>query len=316
MTSRPLVDPELYPLIDTVPDFALTRDNLPAIRALSDGRLDHLPEVPLAYRRAEAPGAAGAPAVPLLVFAPEGERRRPAMLYIHGGGMVMGTAHGFRRGPALTALALDMLVVSVDYRLAPETPFPGPQEDCYAALCWLADQAEALGIDPARILIAGESAGGGLAAAVAQMARDRGGPALAGQLLTYPMLDHRTGGPDCVWRNPVCGEFMWTAARNLFGWDALRGDYAVDDARRGWFSPALADTLAGLPPTVLLTGSLDLFFDENVDYARRLVAAGVPVELNSYAGAVHGFQMMAGSRVAKAYARDYLDAARRLAGMV
>jgi acetyl esterase len=315
MTTRHLVDPELLPLIDMAPARAFTRENLAEARVQADQRLEFLPEPPIAYTRHMAPGVDGAPDVPVLLFTPAQERLRPAILYIHGGGMVVGSAHGFRHGPSRTAATLDIVIASVDYRLAPETPFPGPHEDCYAALVWLHANAAALGVDPARIIIAGESAGGGLAASVALMARDRGGPALAGQLLTYPMLDHRTGGPDCAWRNPVCGEFMWTAELNRFGWAALQGDYALDDARLGWFSPARAASLAGLPPTVILTGALDLFHDENLDYARRLSADGVPIELHSYAGAVHAFQILQSARVARDYNRDYLSAASRLLGL-
>ena len=113
------------------------------------------------------------------------------------------------------------------------------------------------------------------------MARDLGGPALAAQFLTYPMLDHRTGSDACPYGNPATGEFVWTRAHNSFGWEAVRGDYAANDDRKGWFSPSLADDVAGLPPTWIGTGSLDLFLDEDLDYALRLVKAGVPLELHS-----------------------------------
>ena len=250
--------------------------------------------------------------VRVLIFTPPGERRRPAILHIHGGGMVIGSAHGFRRGAAAIAMAADAVVVSVDYRLAPETPFPGPQEDCYAALLWLFANADVLGVDPARIAIAGESAGAGLAAAVALMARDCGAPTPSAQILTYPMLDHRTGGPDCLWNNPMTGEFVWTRAHNRFGWDALQGDYALDDERIGWFSPARATDLSGLPPTWIGVGSLDLFLDENFDYARRLIASGVPTEFHCYAGAPHGFNILAATQVSQALNRDLIAATRRL----
>jgi acetyl esterase/lipase len=134
-------------------------------------------------------------------------------------------------------------VVSVDYRFAPETPIPGPQEANYAALLWLAGHAHELGVDPARIVIMGESAGGGLAASLAQMARDGGGPKPAGQVLIYPMLDWRTGGADCPYRNRHTGEWLWTREKNRFGWECLRGEYAPTDERKGWFSPALAEDL-------------------------------------------------------------------------
>jgi triacylglycerol lipase len=224
---------------------------------------------------------------------------------------VIGTAAMSMMSMPQIALALDVVVVSVDYRLAPETPFPGPQEDCYAGLDWLVAHCAELGVDPKRILVMGESAGGGLAAALAHMVRDRGEHSLIGQILTYPMLDHRTGGADCPWRNPMTGEFIWTAGKNQFGWESLRGDYAVDDARAGWFSPSRASNLAGLPPAYISVGALDLFLDEDLDYARRLTAAGVPVEAHVYPGAIHAFDMMAEATVAKQAQSDLMAALRR-----
>jgi hypothetical protein len=176
--------------------------------------------------------------------------------------------------------------------------------------------ADALGVDPARIAVAGESAGAGMAAAVALMIRDRGASALCAQILTYPMLDHRTGGPDCPWCNPVTGEFVWTRAHNRFGWDALRGNYALDDERIGWFSPSRAADLSGLPPTWIGVGGLDLFLDENFDYARRLIASGVSTEFHCYAGAPHGFNILAATQVSQALNRDLIAATRRLVGKV
>jgi acetyl esterase len=312
MSSRHLVDPELLPIVEIAPTRAITHANLAEARAQSELRFELFPEPELTYQRHLAPGLNGAPDVPVLLFTPPSKKVRGAMLYVHGGGMILGSAHSFRRGPAAAAVELDIVVASVDYRLAPEAPFPSPQEDCYAALCWLATHAAELNIDPERIIVAGESAGGGLAASTALMARDMGGPALAGQLLTYPMLDYRTGGPDCAWRNPAVGEFVWNSELNRFGWACLRGNYALDDDRVGWFSPSHSASLTGLPSTVLLTGALDLFVDENLDYARRLSAAGVEMELHCYPGAIHGFQVMRGARISRQYAADYSTAVTRL----
>ena len=311
MSTRHLVDPELLPLIDMMGGRDFSAASLPQIRAEYGERFAFLGEPALAGVVHRADGPVGP--VELYWYDPApGARDRPALLHIHGGGMVIGSAREMRHGPAAMAAALGIPVASVEYRLAPEHPFPAPQEDCLAGLAWLAANATELGIDPARIGIMGESAGCGLAAAVALMARDRGGPALAGQFLTYPMLDHRTGGPDCRWRNPVVGEFIWTRESNRFGWDALRGAYAAEDARRGWFSPALAEDLSGLPPCWIGTGSLDLFLDEDLDYARRLIAAGVPVELHVYPGAIHAFNAMPEAGLTKAYSRDLLGAIARL----
>ncbi len=313
MSSRHLIDPETLPLLELMVLGEFTAETLPQIRVMAESRFA-FPEEPVIkpdVRLIEGPGG------PLEIYwfdpAP-GSSGRGALLHVHGGGMIIGSAKSMQHGPAMMALATGMPVASVEYRLAPEHPFPAPQEDCLAGLAWLAGQANDLGVDPKRIGIIGESAGGGLAAAVALMARDLGGPALAAQFLTYPMLDHRTGGPECPWRNPMTGEFIWTRAANQFGWEALQGGYALDDDRIGWFSPARAKSLEGLPPSWIGTGTLDLFLDENLDYARRLTAGGVPVELHTYPGGIHAFNVVAESRLANAFSRDLLAAVGRLLG--
>ena len=310
MTTLPLVDPSLLPLLEFMPGNTFTGDNLAQIREVSEQRFAFLGEPALKPEVKVIPGPGG----PLEIYwydPQPGAQNRPALLHIHGGGMVIGSAKSMQHGPAGTAAALGIPVASVEYRLAPEHPFPAPQDDCLAGLSWLAANAGELGIDPARIGILGESAGGGLAAATALMARDLGGPALAAQFLVFPMLDHRTGSDACQWGNPTTGEFVWTRSSNRFGWEALRGGYAIDDARKGWFSPSLTEDLSGLPQTWIGTGSLDLFVDENLDYARRLIAARVPVELHSYPGAIHAFQAIADGHLAKAFTRDLLGAIAR-----
>src|SRR5258706_8198255 len=152
--------------------------------------------------------------------------------------MVMGSAD--QANAALWRLAneLGAVVVSVDYRLAPETPFPGRLEDCHAALCGLVSAAGPLGIDPGRMVVMGESAGGGLATSLALLARDRGGPPIAAQVLVCPMLDHRSGGPDDPYRNPATGHCVWTRENNQQGWRALQGDRPLEQAHTGYFSAA------------------------------------------------------------------------------
>jgi triacylglycerol lipase len=307
MSTLHLVDPELAPLLGLLPSITLSHSALATTRAESEARFAMRPP-PIEPVRCLAKGRDGAPDVPVLVFKPEGDRLRPAILHIHGGGMVLGSAHSLRSGPSAVAATHDIVVVSVDYRLAPETPFPGPQEDCYAGLEWLVAEAASLGVDPSRIAVMGESAGGGLAAALALMARDRGKHSLCAQILVYPMIDHRTGGPDDPYCNPSVGEFVWTRESNQFGWTCLKGDYRLDDDRIGWFSPSLARDVSNLPPAYITTGTLDLFFDEGLDYAGRLCRAGVPTELHSYAGAFHGFNAFSETGVAKAFAAS-LDAA-------
>ena len=188
MTTRHLIDPEILPLLDMAFGSELTVEALPLIREQSEGRFAFLGEPALKPEVKTVPGPEGMLEIYWYDPAP-GASGRAALLHIHGGGMVLGSARSMQHGPAGTAKALGIPVASVEYRLAPEHPFPAPQEDCLASLVWLADNAEALGVDPARIGIIGESAGGGLAAAVALMARDSGGPQLSAQFLTYPMLD-------------------------------------------------------------------------------------------------------------------------------
>lgn len=312
--TRHLIDPELLPALEMLPTFDFSAETLSTIRQGVGGLAAAPVELPITPVEKVIDGPDG----PIEVFwydPSPGDENRAALLHIHGGGMIIGSARQMPHGAASLAASLSTPVASVEYRLAPETPFPGPQEDCYAALAWLAGNGGELGIDPSRIGVTGESAGGGLAAAVAQMSRDRGGPKLAAQILVYPMLDHRVGGKADPWRNRHTGEFVWTRRSNQFGWEALRGDYRADDARKGWFSPSLADDLAGLPPTWIGVGNLDLFFDEDLDYARRLVNAGIPVELHAYPGAFHGFNMMPSARVSQDFDRDMLHGIARLLGL-
>jgi acetyl esterase/lipase len=232
-----------------------------------------------------------------------------AVLYLHGGGMIFGLEHiGAMYDVAVrdyvAASGVPMLVV--DYRVAPEYPHPTPVEDCYAALRWLADNAETLGVDPARIGVMGDSAGGGLAAGVSLLARDRGGPTIAQQLLIYPMLDDRTRTPD-----PQLVPFLtWTYDDNITGWAALLGDSAGTDVVSPYAAPAHATDLTGLPDTYIDIGDLDIFRDEDITYARRLSDAGVPTELHLHPGCPHAFEALA--RKADVSQRAIGDRLRRL----
>ncbi|MCE3283856.1 MAG: arylesterase [Steroidobacteraceae bacterium] len=192
---------------------------------------------------------------------------------------------------------------------APETPYPGALDDGYTALAWLHREARALGVDRDRIALSGDSAGGGLVAGLALLARDRGEHAIAFQHLVFPGLDDRT----CMRRDlsPFVGQFIWTQASNVYAWRALLGtEPGVPDVP-AYAAPARARDLAGLPPACVQVGALDLFVDEDFDYARRLVAAGVSCELHVYAGAPHGFPMSWRAAVSRACERDGLAALRR-----
>ena len=207
------------------------------------------------------------------------------------------------------AARLGCCIASVDYRLAPETRFPGAIEDCYAALSWLVFNARELGIDPARIGVMGESAGGGLAAALSLLVRDRGEHRLAFQHLIYPMIDDRTGVSATL--NPYAGEFVWTAQANRFGWTCLLGAEPGVDGISPYAAAARAENFADLPPAFIATGALDLFVDENLSYAQRLLRSGVPVEMHVYPGAFHGFQWAAGAEVTQIARRDSFGALAR-----
>ncbi|MBB3693563.1 alpha/beta hydrolase [Sphingomonas sp. BK580] len=249
-------------------------------------------------------------AIRLLVYAPEDAGRpRPAILFLHASGFIAGRPESSARSNHALAVDHGAVVVAVEYGLAPESCFPGPLEDCYAALRWLTENAGRLRVDPSRIVVMGESAGGGLAAALAQLVRDRGELRLAGQILVYPMLDPRTGTEEAPHANPIAGEFVWTSRHNRFGWDAMRGTAEIAPARLGHLAPALAADVAGLPPTFIAVGALDLFVDEDAEYALRLARAGVSVELHIYPAAIHGFDLT--EAVATPQYRQDLDRALR-----
>ena len=233
----------------------------------------------------------------------------PALLYLHSGGFVLGSAAMMDGYCAHLARELGVVVANVDYRLAPEAAFPGPIEDCLAALEWLHAEAEVLGIDAGRIGVMGDSGGGGLAAALCLLARDRGGLPVKAQLLLYPMLDCRTGAEPA--QNPSVGEFTWSREMNAIGWAAMRGDAPIDPTRIGHFSPSLATDLSRLPDTWIGVGSIDLFVDECLDYAMRLMRARVRVDLRTYGGGFHGFDRLPG-RLSSEFEQDLFVAIRRL----
>lgn len=298
-TSRHLVAEELRPALDLFPDLDFDQ-GLDQFRQPFDPAM--LPPLPpeltaVTCEERRLPGLAGGEDVRVLIYTPPAAspRPRPAVLHIHGGGYVLGSPEINDSGNRMTALTLGAVVVSVDYRLAPETRWPGALEDCYAALCWLADNAGELGIDASRIAVAGESAGGGHAVALALHARDRGGPAICFALLDAPMLDDRTGSASAPDAHPYCGAFVWTPAKNRFGWTALLGCEAGGPDVPAKAVPARTEDLRGLPPTCITVGALDLFLEENLEWTRRLARAGVPVELHVIPGAYHGFGMAATS---------------------
>ncbi|WP_330334287.1 alpha/beta hydrolase [Streptomyces sp. NBC_00536] len=238
------------------------------------------------------PGAEPGQDVTLVSARPAGSTGTlPLLYYMHGGGMLMGNAWSVL--PRLLrewALALELAVVSVEYRLAPGTRYPGPLEDCYAGLGWVAAHAAATGIDADRIVIGGKSAGGGLAAALALLTRDRGGPAPIGQLLMCPMLDDRN---DTHSSHQMAGLDTWDRTSNATAWQALLGDrYGAADVPP-YAAAARATDLSGLPPAYIDVGSAETLRDESVAYANALWQAGGQAELHVWPGAFHGFDTLA-----------------------
>jgi acetyl esterase/lipase len=316
---HPPFDPELVPALEQAYQQApvtLTWSNLEECRR---AELESTPSLAvLAQGGAElseilVPGPDGAPDVRLLIIRPPGRRDLlPGLFHIHGGGMVMGnnrtgleTMIGWVTNPGL-------VIVSAEYRLAPEHPFPADVEDCYAALAWTAEHAAELGIDAQRLVVGGASAGGGLAAACSLMARDRGGPALAGQMLIYPMLDDRTATGSA---RELDGEGIWDSGSNQTAWAMLLGDRRGQDGVSRYAAPARAPDLSGLPPAYLELGSVDTLRDEDLSYARRIWAAGGNAELHVWPGGFHAFDLVApGSALARTALEVRLAWLRRITG--
>lgn len=233
------------------------------------------------------PGPPGAPEVALTILRPAGgTRNAPGMFSIHGGGLILGDRFFGVPGLISDVLRFGAVGATVEYRLAPEHRAPAAAEDCYAGLCWFAQHADDLGVDADRIVVGGASAGGGLTAAVALMARDRGGPAIAGQLLEAPMIDDRN---DTVSAHQYDGLGAWDRNNNHVGWQAALGPVHGTDQVPAYAAPARTDDLANLPPAYIDVGAAEVFRDEATAYASRIWATGGQAELHIWAGGYHGF---------------------------
>ena|ERR1700719_2347432 len=285
------VDPELIPLLKTWTTLSFDKQVLAEERKHPASFPVLPPPAPQPYER-RIPGPAGAPDLRMVIVDPApGAKNRPAFLDIHGGGYIAGFAGWNPPFIQTAAMSCGCVVVSADYRLAPETPFPGSLEDNYATLRWLHHNADTLGIDRTRIAVGGESAGGGHAAALSIAARDRKEFPILFQLLIYPMVDDRSGSTRPV--PPHIGQFVWNTTSNRFGWSSLLGVPAGSAIVPTGAVPARTENLSGLPPAFISVGSLDLFVDEDIEYARRLNNAGVPTELHVTPGAFHGYDLLA-----------------------
>lgn len=295
MDAAKLLDPAYAHFLEkTSTEWTLA--NLPAIRTRLSA--DFKPSRPRRYEERWTTDPPGAPGVRLCIYRPEQkseEQAHPAIVYLHGGGFVLGCPEMADDYLANLANEMKAVIVAVDYRLAPEHPFPAPLEDSYTALGWLFRQSLFLGLDPSRVVIMGHSAGGGLAAALALLVRERAEYSVAGLVLIYPMLDHRTGSASAPTDNPTTGTLNWGREANRFCWQCLQGSYEPDDAKAFLFSAALAPDLQELPRSFICVGALDLFLEEDVDFALTLSRSGVPVELHVYPGVPHMFDQYPGS---------------------
>ncbi|MFL2991849.1 MAG: alpha/beta hydrolase [Acidimicrobiales bacterium] len=274
-------------VLSVLPEKLLDLTDISVTRAGLDALMSQMPspELPaqISVEEAQIPGIGTDPDVPIRIYKPESlPPNAPGLVWIHGGGMVLGSAEMDDAGSAAIAEQHQCVVISVDYRLAPENPYPAPLHDCYAALKWFAKNANSLGVSSDRIAIGGASAGGGLAAGTALMARDKGGPNLIFQLLVFPMLDHRNETPSSFGTSDTR---VWNREANIIAWEAYLNNI---EPIPSYASPSITDDLSGLPPTYINVGTLDIFVDEDIDYAARLSQAGVPVELHVYPGAFHG----------------------------
>lgn len=294
MTRRDLIDPESRVPLDAllaampggfnaIPDIVARRATLEAVFASMPA-----PEFPgVAKEDRTVPGPEGDPDITVRVYRPVGATGTlPGIYFIHGGGMVLGDIDGEDATACTLCEAVGAVVVSVEYRLAPEHPHPAPVEDCYAGLRWTAEHADELGIDPARLAIVGGSAGGGLALGTALLARDRGGPALCFMMPIYPMIDdtHTTASS-----HEITDIGIWDRAGNIEAWDWYLGGKPADQ----YAAPTRAEDVSGLPPAYIDVGTVDLFRDEDIAFAQRLMAAGVPCELHVNPGSYHASEVFA-----------------------
>jgi acetyl esterase/lipase len=308
MTTRYLVDPELLPVLDAFPPMILSAETLPMIRSAIPQMMEArpLPDLPVSSNVINIPSGDDGRDIRCLLIQPRSSSTNmPAILHFHGGGHVLGVPEMDQPQLMRWAAELGCLVLSVDYRLAPETPFPGPMDDAYAALRWLNVQCDALGINPDRIAVSGGSAGGAMAACLCLMARDRGEYKIAFQHLEAPRLDDRLAAPEDA--NPFTGEFVWTRANSAFCRDAYLGK----NTAHPYGSAARATSQSDLPPAYIAVGSLDLFVDECLAYTARLARAGVPVELIVYPGCFHGFKIAAEANVTIRAEDDNIRALRK-----
>src|SRR3954454_11490550 len=296
MSRRDLIDPESrFPLdallevmpggFNAIPDIVARRAAVQQIFAMLP--VVENPDVAKEDRTVPGPGPGGDPDITVRIYRPvDASDALPGIYFIHGGGMVLGDIAGEDATASMLCAEIGAVVVSVEYRLAPEHPHPAPVEDCYAGLVWTAANAAELGIDPDRLAIYGGSAGGGLTIGTALLARDRGGPALKFMMPIYPMIDdtHSTASSQ-----EITDIGIWDRAGNVEAWAWYLGGRPADQ----YAAPTRAEDLTGLPPAFIDVGTVDLFRDEDIAFAQRLMAAGVPTELHVHPGSYHAAETFA-----------------------
>jgi acetyl esterase/lipase len=298
MSRADWIDPEIGEMLRDFPDFDFSAENVPAMRAGTNFEPQSAPDI----ERVELITEHGGVALSLLRPV-ESADEPPVLFWMHGGGMVIGNRHMDDARLIEWCRWLGCVCVSVDYRLAPESPYPAPLDDCEDGLRFIVEHAHELRVDPQRVGIAGRSAGGALTVGLALRWRDGGEAPLAFQYLEYPMLDDRglTGS------SRLDGLPVWSRESNAFGWRSYLGDRCGSDDVPVYAAPARATELSGLPKTFISVGTADCLRDEAIEFGARLCRAAVLTELHVYAGAVHGFDMFADTAVARTAARDGAD---------
>ncbi|HEY5820528.1 MAG TPA: alpha/beta hydrolase [Propionibacteriaceae bacterium] len=294
MSRRDLIDAEsrvpLDGLMQVLPGGFNAIPDIVQRRAATDAMLAAIetPENPnVAVEVLAVPGPDGEPDISVRVYRPvSAGTTLPGIYYIHGGGMVLGTAAGEDPNAAMLCEQVGAVVVSVEYRLAPEHPHPAPVEDCYAGLVWAVQNSSALGFDPERLALYGGSAGGGLVIATALLARDRGGPAIRFMMPIYPMIDDRN---ETASSHEITDVGIWDRAGNIEAWGWYLGGKEADQ----YAAPTRAEDVSGLPPAFIDVGTMDLFRDEDIAFAQRLMQAGVPTELHINPGSYHASETFA-----------------------
>lgn len=297
--------PELRTIMSELPEIDLS-ENLAGMRNSPSPVMENSPDVLISERRIKGHESD----ITAKIYEPANRRdtKLAAVFWIHGGGYVLGHPDADDCLCEHLVKQINGVVVSVDYHLAPEYPYPAAIEDCYAGLRWMTQNAGELRIDPSRIAVAGASAGGGLTAALALLARDRGGPEIAFQMPLYPMIDNRSNTPSSYEINEKDFPSVWNREANQTAWRYyLGGDASAEESP--YAAPALADNLTGLPPAYTCVGQLDPFRDETLQYVARLAQAGVPVEFHLYPGCFHGFDSFSFDSATGRQARnEYMNA--------